>query len=163
MYQSVDEKLDLVLERRVAATPSELFWGWTTARTYGEWFCPRPWRVDHCELDVRHGGVFATTMVAPDGQVMPESKGCFLDVQAPHSLVWTNLMREGWIPNALPEEGFGMVCRLSFEVLDAQNSLYRAHVRHSTQEGKKQHEALGFTQGWSIALDQLLEVIEAAR
>lgn len=159
MSDDADVQRDLILERRVSATPAQLFAGWTQPDLLLRWFAPRPWQVVACELDPRPGGVFATVMQSGDGVRMPESRGCFLDAQAPNRLVWTNMLREDFVPNALAPDDFGFVCALTFTAV-GEETVYRAHVRHVDAEGKQKHEAMGFEAGWSAALDQLLELIQ---
>ena len=36
------------------------------------WFCPKPWRVVACSIDLRPGGIFSTTMQSPEGVTLPE-------------------------------------------------------------------------------------------
>lgn len=73
----INSKLDLVLEKIVDA-PAELIWkGWTQPESLVKWFCPRPYVVTKCEIDLKPGGIFRTDMKGPD---MPETKtiGCIL-------------------------------------------------------------------------------------
>ncbi len=41
--------------------------------------------------------------------------GCFLAVEAPNRLIWTNLLGPGFIPQAIPPPGFGFVCEMGPE------------------------------------------------
>ena len=74
-----DPKLDLVLER-VIDVPRELVWtAWTTPKHLKHWFCPRPWTITECEIDLRPGGIFRSVMRSPEGQEFPNI-GCYLEV-----------------------------------------------------------------------------------
>ena len=65
---SPDPQLDLVLER-VVDVPRELVWkAWTEPEHVMKWFTPAPWTVTECEIDLRPGGIFRTTMRSPEGR-----------------------------------------------------------------------------------------------
>ena len=39
--------------------PPDAIWrAWTTPALLMQWFCPRPWSVVECDIDLRPGGVF---------------------------------------------------------------------------------------------------------
>ena len=99
--------LSLQLLRDIPLSPEQCFEAWTVPEKLMPWFCPKPWRVVACQLDARPGGVFSTTVQSPDGATLPPSDGCYLVVQAPHRLVWTNLMGPNYIPQSVPPPGFG--------------------------------------------------------
>jgi hypothetical protein len=48
-----DPRLDLVMEREVDVPVSLVWKVWTTPEHLKQWFCPRPWSVTHCEIDLR--------------------------------------------------------------------------------------------------------------
>ncbi len=158
--EPLDPRRDLQLVREVPITPEQCFEGWTVPETLMPWFCPRPWKVVECEIDLRPGGIFATTMQSPDGADMPRGEGCFLAVDPPHRLVWTNLLGPGFRPN--PPQGpggFGFVCELRFDRLPGGSTRYQATVRHVDEAGRIAHETMGFEAGWSAALAQLVELM----
>jgi uncharacterized protein YndB with AHSA1/START domain len=71
-----DPKLDLILER-IVDVPSERVWrAWTQPESVKKWFTPAPWTTVDCEIDLRPGGLFRTTMRSPDGQEFP-NVGCY--------------------------------------------------------------------------------------
>ena len=149
---------ELELIREVPITAEEAFAGWTVPDVLMQWFCPRPWKVVEAQIDLRAGGLFATTMQSPEGHTMPRGEGCLLLVEAPHRLVWTNFMRPDFCPQPLPEGGFGFVCDLRFEPTGAQSIRYHATVRHLDEAGCERHRQMGFEAGWGAALDQLVEL-----
>ena len=113
------QQFDLQLVREVPITPEQAFEGWTVPETLMQWFCPKPWQVVECEIDLQAGGVFANVMQSPDGTRMPRNEGSFLLVEAPHRLIWTNLLGPGFRPARplLPGQGFGFLCELRFDPL----------------------------------------------
>ena len=152
--------LDLQLICEVPITPEQAFEGWTEPATLMQWFCPRPWKVVACQVDVRPGGEFSNVMQSPEGASMPQNVGCFLAVEAPNRLVWTNLMGPDFRPAHVSALGFGFVCELRFDPLPNGGTCYQATVRHVDAAGKEQHEQMGFEAGWRAALAQLVELMQ---
>lgn len=55
---------------------------------------------------------------------------------------------------------FAMVGIVTFEP-EGPGTRYTARVRHWDSEAQKQHEAMGFEQGWTLVADQLAALAEA--
>ena len=153
-----DPKLDLVLER-VVDVPPELVWkAWTTPEWLKKWFTPAPWTTPEVEVDLRPGGIFRNVMESPDGQRMTNG-GSFLDVVPNERLVWTSALQPGFRP-APPRSGFPHITAAILLAPQAGGTKYTAIVMHPTEEGCKQHEAMGFHNGWNTALDQLVALVK---
>ena len=147
----VDPDLDLVLER-VIDVPADLVWKvWTTPEHLVHWFVPKPHKVTACELDVRPGGKCNTTFDV-DGTEM-ENNGVYLEVIPNEKLVFTDTYTEGWKPNPEPF----MTAILTFEDAGPGRTRYRAVARHRNAETAKQHESMGFHDGWGTVVTQLEE------
>ena len=157
MHTTINPLLDLELIEDVALTPEQLFEGWTNPEILKKWFCPRPWKVTECSIDLRPGGLFLNVMQSPEGELMPENKGCYLLIEKPTRLVWTGILGENFRPNQIPQLGFGFVCDLRFISLEQGGTRFHAIVMNSDEEGKIKHEKMGFEQGWRMALSQLVE------
>lgn len=153
--------LALRLVREVPINPEQCFEGWTVPERLMPWFCPRPWRVVDCVIDLQPGGAFGTTMQSPEGAIVPNEAGCYLVVEPPHRLVWTNLLGPGFKPTAIHHPGFGFVCELRFDRLPSGGTRYQATVHHVDAAGRDAHAAIGFKAGWNAALDQLVELMQA--
>jgi uncharacterized protein YndB with AHSA1/START domain len=148
----IDPEVDLVLERVVDVPPSLLWRCWTEPKHLVRWFTPKPWETVACEIDLRPGGLFSTTMQSPDGTVMPRSNGCYLEVVPEKKLVFTDALGPGYRPNAAPF----MTAYILFEPDRATRTRYVAIVQHADEATKKRHEEMGFHQGWGTALEQLV-------
>ena len=162
MHTTINPLLDLELIEDVALTPEQLFEGWTNPEILKKWFCPRPWKVTECSIDLRPGGLFSNVMQSPEGELMPENKGCYLLIEKPTRLVWTGILGENFRPNQIPQLGFGFVCDLRFTSLEQGGTRFQAIAMHSDAEGKIKHEKMGFEQGWRIALSQLVELYQSS-
>jgi uncharacterized protein YndB with AHSA1/START domain len=103
MPAAIDPLLDLELIEEVSLTPEQLFEGWTNPDILKKWFCPRPWKVTECRIDLRPGGLFSNVMQSPEGESMPENQGCYLLIERPTRLVWTGALGEDFRPNPTPQ------------------------------------------------------------
>ena len=116
-----------------------------------EWWCPLPWTTELLEFDLRAGGRSAMIMRGPGGEEH-QQEGVFLEVVPLKRIVFTDAYKAGWVPHAPFMTGF-------FE-FDAQGdkTLYTGKARHWTEEAYRQHEAMGFVDGWGKVAEQLEEV-----
>lgn len=148
-----NDGFELSVERVIDAPP-EIVWQVWTERTE-EWFCPKPWRVEITEQDLRPGGRSAMVMRGPEGEEVP-LEGVFLDVVPGRRIVSTDAFKAGWVP----QNAF-MVAVTEFEPDGGGRTRYRASARHWTKEAREQHEQMGFQQGWGKVAEQLAELAEA--
>jgi uncharacterized protein YndB with AHSA1/START domain len=162
----LDPRLDLGFERLVDL-PASLIWrAWTEPELIKQWFCPLPWTTVGCELDLRLGGIFHTTMRSPEGEEFP-NLGCFLEIIHERQLTWTNALLANFRPNLAPalpgpdDSAFSFTATIILETQTA-GTLYKALVRHGRETDRQKHEAMGFREGWGIALDQLVALMKRA-
>src|SRR5688500_13704163 len=146
---------ELVLSRVVDAPREKLFQGWTDPKLLPQWFAPAPLTTTVHELDVRPGGAFRCTMHDPSGAIYP-ANGVYLEIVKNERLVTTDAFEAGWRPSAKPF----MVAILTFEDAGPGKTKYTARARHWTKEDRDTHEQMGFHQGWSQCLDQLVALIK---
>ena len=151
---------DLLLER-VVPVPLQRVWdAWTKPEHLKQWFCPRPWTVPSCEIDLRPGGAFVTTMRGPDGEEFT-THGSFLEVVPLHRLVWTDALTAGFRPSDrgfLTTDGGFYVTGVITMTAEGNGTRYHAWARHADTASRDKHAAMGFAQGWGAALDQLVEL-----
>jgi uncharacterized protein YndB with AHSA1/START domain len=145
-----DPRLDLVLER-IVDVPRELVWeAWTKPEHLGKWFTPAPWTVSDCEIDLRPGGIFRTTMRSPEGKEFPNT-GCYLEVVPNERLVFTDALLPGYRPSENPF----MTAIITLESV-GKGTRYTATALHRDEAARIKHEEMGFLNGWGTALDQLV-------
>lgn len=140
---------ELVLTRYVDAPPEKLFRAWTEPALMKQWFTPAPYTTSHAETDVRPGGSNLVVMRAPDGTETP-NRGVYLEVVPNRRLVVTDAYTKAWEPSEKPF----MTMVLSFEP-EGRGTRYTARVLHWSEADRKEHEAMGFHEGWGAATDQL--------
>src|SRR3546814_14499107 len=79
------------------AAPREIAWKvWTDLKD--EWFCPKPWRAEVVEEDLRPGGRSAVRMYGPDGEDTGPMEGIFLEVVPHERIVPNDAYAVGWVP-----------------------------------------------------------------
>ncbi len=159
IYQP-DPQLDLVLERIVDVAPERVWAAWTEPEHLKQWFTPAPWKTVDCEIDLRPGGMFRTVMRSPEGQDFPDA-GCYLEVIRNERLTWTNALAPGFRPvTPAAQEGHDCAAIVFTAVISLEphgsGTRYTALVMHRDEAGRKQHEEMGFHEGWGTALDQLV-------
>lgn len=144
-----DPDKDLVLDRRLAATPAQLWRCWTEPDLLCRWFCPPPWRVTSAVIEPWPGGRFETVMEGPGGE-RHEGPGCILIAVAGQHLAFTDALGGGFRPT-----GAGFMTGHILFTPDGEGTAYRALVTHADAEAKRRHEEMGFHDGWGVATDQL--------
>lgn len=86
--------LDLRFERKVNCSAAHLWKGGTDPEMLKHWFCPRPWRVTDCSIELKPGGKFWSVMQGLEGE-RQENTGCYLEVVPERRLVWTPALMRG--------------------------------------------------------------------
>ena len=154
-----DPALDLVLERTIDVPPDLVWKAWTMPEHLKQWFCPRPWSTVDCTIDLRPGGAFHTVMRSPEGEEFP-STGCYLEVVPERRLVFTSALGPGYRPAAGHATEEGELMFTAYIILEphGRGTRYTARVLHGDAPSRERHEAMGFHNGWSAALDQLVEL-----
>lgn len=147
----LDPKTDLTFTRTLKAPRSVLWECWTTPEHIKHFFVPKPHRIDACEIDLRVGGKFNTTMNV-EGNLMV-NEGVYLEVVDGERLVFTDTYSEGWKPAADPF----MTAIIEFADDGKGGTTYTATARHRSPEARKNHEDMGFYDGWGSVATQLEE------
>jgi len=153
-------ELDLVLERVVDVSPELVFKAWTTPKHLMPWFCPKPFRTVECEIDLRPGGKFFVQMVDPSGNMLPSQPGCYLEVVPNRKLIWTSALGPGYRPLDPACAPWFFTAVLTFAPHGNGGCLYTATAIHTKMEHAEAHEKMGFSQGWSKVLEQLVDYVK---
>lgn len=154
---TINPELDLELARDVPVSPEAVFSAWTDPESLKQWFAPRPYTVPLVEIDLRPGGGFRTVMNTPEGDQMMDSTGCFLEIVPNERLIWSSALTTGYRPQPGPMP-FTAILELSPN--GSGGCHYRAIAVHQDPEGAKQHQEMGFHEGWGTVVDQLVEHIQ---
>ncbi len=141
----------LSVTRYIEAAP-ELVWQVMTERME-EWWCPQPWRAEVVRLDRYPGGTSMLRMHGPDGEVN-EHPGFILAWDDGHRFAFTDAIK----PDLMPEGPF--MIGIWEIVAEGDGTRYTATARHWSEETMRNHQDMGFEQGWGTCADQLRELCE---
>lgn len=156
----LNPQLDLILERKIDVPVALVWQAWTNPEDLKQWFCPRPWQTTECEIDLRPGGAFKTVMQSPEGETFA-NVGCYLEIIKHQQITWTDALVENFRPAAEPNECFNKFFTATLFLEDLGGATkYTAIAFHCDEASRKTHEEMGFHEGWSTALDQLVECIK---
>jgi len=155
---AIDPKLDLMIERTVDVPPSLVWQAWTTPHHLKEWFCPKPWSVSECQIDLRPGGLFHVVQVGPKDE-SHDIVGCYLEVVENTRLVWTLALLPGFRPAAKPFLDFTAKILMAPQ---GTGTHYTTIAMHGSEPEAKRHADMGFYKGWNTAVfDQLVAYIKS--
>lgn len=137
------------------AAPREIVWKvWTDLKD--EWFCPKPWRAEVIEEDLRPGGRSAVRMFGPNGEDTGPMEGVFLEVVPNERVVTTDAYSVGWVP----KPAF-LTSIWTFEP-EGDGTRVTATARHWDADAKARHEEMGFQPGWDQMLEQFKALCETS-
>ncbi len=148
-----NEETDLLLQRVVAATPEQIWRGFTNPELLKQWFAPLPWTVSDVEIDVRPGGRNFFVMQSPEGEQFP-NEGTYLQVIENRRLVVTSCLTKNFRPSAQPF----FTAVIDIEVTP-EGTRYSALAMHKDAADRDAHAQMGFHEGWGQCLDQLIELV----
>jgi uncharacterized protein YndB with AHSA1/START domain len=143
---------ELSVTRFIAARPEKV-WDIMVNRQ-AEWWCPKPWRAEVDQQDRRPLGACNMTFYGPDGEQSPQN-GVYLAYDEGKRFVTTDAVTADFEPS-----GPFMIGIWEIEP-EGDGTRYTATARHWSEETAKQHEEMGFTEGWGICAEQLKALCEA--
>ncbi|MCV2891480.1 SRPBCC family protein [Lentibacter sp. XHP0401] len=151
----LDPETDLSFTRTINAPPALLWECWTTPEHIKNFFMPKPHFIEACDIDLRVGGRFNTTMNVDGNKI--ENKGVYLEIVDGKKLVFTDTYSEGWAPAPDPF----MTAIVEFEDDGNGGTTYTATARHRSSESRQTHEDMGFFDGWGTVATQLEEYAQS--
>ncbi|MFM5908394.1 MAG: SRPBCC family protein [Novosphingobium sp.] len=119
-----------------------------------EWWCPKPWRAVVKQQDRRPGGSASMVFHGPDGEEMPQD-GIYLAWDEGRRFITTDAVTADFMPAGPFMIGIWEIAA------EGGGTRYTARARHWTEEAAKQHEEMGFADGWGACADQLVALCEA--
>ena len=137
----------LVIERVFKAEPDKVFKAWTDPAILVKWWGPEGLNVPDCEMDVRAGGGWRTTMVSPDGKGHTVS-GVYREISPPKRLVMT----WGWEEAGV--RGHETVVELDFEPTSAGTRVRLVQSVFESTNSRDLHN-----QGWDSTFNDLDRVL----
>ncbi len=140
--QPADRVLKLV--RRFPAKPERVFRAFTDPKRLARWWGPKGFTVPVCEMDVRPGGRWLTTMRSPDGSDYTVS-GVYEAIESPARLSFT------WAWHEDGKRGHETLVTIALKPHGAGTELTLTQSRFESAGSRDLHE-----DGWSSALDCLV-------
>lgn len=147
-----DSLRELAVETYIDAPPQKV-WEVMTGQIE-QWWCPMPWRTEIIEQDWRAGGRSAMVLRGPNEGEEHALEGLFLEVTPGVRFVSTDAVNHRMEPQGPFMIGIWEIAP------EGEGTRYRASARHWTDEARKQHEAMGFAEGWQACARQLKELVE---
>ena len=139
----------LVIRRRIAATPEELFDAWTDANGMRDWMCPGNIRSVEVRIEPRVGG--ALLIIMHDANKTYEHKGEFTIVERPSKLAFT------WIAAATDMRPT-LVTVEFLPISGIESELVLTHERFPRKEPADQYRG-----GWSQIVARLDSYLQTRR
>jgi len=131
----------LVIRRRIAATPEELFDAWTDGEGMREWMCPGNILSVEVRLEPRVGGSLLVIMRDPDKTY--EHKGQFTILDRPSKLAFT------WIAAATDMQPT-LVTLEFLRISETESELVLTHEHFPRKDASDQYRG-----GWGQIVDRL--------
>jgi len=137
-------KPSLTIERRINATPAQVYSAWTDPRKIARWWGPPQAKTVHAEADVRVGGRFRFVSRTPDGEEH-DVGGVYREVAPDERLVFT------WAWRSTPERE--SLVTVMFQSDGEGTRMTLTHEQFVDEAARDRHRT-----GWTGALDRLLGV-----
>jgi uncharacterized protein YndB with AHSA1/START domain len=137
----------LKLVRRFPAKPEQVFRAFADPKRLVKWWGPKGVTIPVCEMDVRPGGRWLTTMRAPDGSDMIVS-GVYREIDPPTRLVFT------WAWHQDGKRGHETVVTIALKPHGAGTELTLTQAAFESAQSLNAHR-----QGWSSSFDCLAEYL----
>jgi len=133
----------LIIERVFKASPDKVFKAWTDPAILVTWWGPEGFEIPECNMDVRAGGAWRTTMVSPKGDGHTVS-GVYREISPPKRLVMT----WGWEQDG--ERGHETVIEVTFEPSGSGTKMRLVQSVFESENARDMH-----SQGWNSTFNDL--------
>jgi uncharacterized protein YndB with AHSA1/START domain/DNA-binding transcriptional ArsR family regulator len=152
---ATNPELDLSISRVIKAPRSVVWSAWTERESFEQWWVPAPARCRVVEMDLRPGGSFITQISDAGGDFRTHMTCCFLAVDDRERIVFADALVGGWRPAVHPFMTAIITLRDH-----PQGTEYVATALHRTFADRREHEGMGFYDGWRTVTEQLAELAE---
>jgi len=143
-----EEKNELVITRTFDAPRELVFKAWTEPERIKQWLAPRGFKIPVAEGELRPGGKWRQSMVAPDGMQLWLG-GVYKEINPPERLVFTHAWDD---PTGKP--GPETTCTVVFTERNGKTEMNFRQGPFPAADSKSQHN-----DGWSQCFDRLSELL----
>jgi uncharacterized protein YndB with AHSA1/START domain/DNA-binding transcriptional ArsR family regulator len=145
---------DFTVSRHIKAPRRVLWKAWTMPEHLEKWWCPAPMTCKVMGLDPRPGGAFDILMRDPGGPEMSQT-GAFLEIVPEERIVFTTALTDEWRPAA----SFLPITAIISMADENDGTRYETRVLYKDEEERQKLGDMRFEAGWSLAIDQLGELV----
>ncbi len=157
MNFSVDKENSRVnVEREFAAPVGKVWAAWTQSELLDQWWAPRPWKARTKSMDFREGGTWLYAMVGPEGEehwakldyktINPQKSFSGIDAFCDENgTLNEEFARSTWTNTFTEANGTTTVSVV---------------IQYDKYEDIEQIMQMGFKEGFTMALDNLDELLE---
>jgi uncharacterized protein YndB with AHSA1/START domain len=145
-----DGRPELTVTRVIDAPRALVFKAWTQAEHAARWWGPQGFTTESCQMDVRPGGSFRSSMRSPTGSIHTKH-GVYREVTAPERLVFT-FAWEDEAGNPMHET----LITVTFEDVDSSTRLTLHQAFFESESLRDEHAA-----GWTSCLERFAEYMVA--
>jgi uncharacterized protein YndB with AHSA1/START domain len=146
---------DMVLIREFDAPVEKVFEAYTDCKHLRNWWGPREWPVNECNMDFRAGGRWHYCMKGPDGT---EAWGLatFNEIKPSHLIVYQDHFsdKEGNVNSSMPSAHI----RNEFSEEDGVTTV-KSTARYASEQDLQQVKEMGMIAGIEETLDRLEEYL----
>jgi len=147
------------ITREFAGTLADVWKSWTDPKVLDQWWAPKPWKAQTKSMDFRDGGRWVYAMVGPEGEkhwalaeyskIVPQKSFEVLDAFGDE---------DGNINNDFPRAKWKIVFKSV-----AVGTLVEIDVTYNSKEEMEKMVEMGFKEGFSMAHENLDELLAAKK
>jgi uncharacterized protein YndB with AHSA1/START domain/DNA-binding transcriptional ArsR family regulator len=145
---------DFIVSRIIKAPRRVVWQAWTVPEHLEKWWCPKPMTCKVLTFDPRPSGAFDLLMRGQNGEEMPQT-GAFLEIVAHERIVFTTALTDEWRPAA----SFLPITAIISMADEGSHTRYVTRVLYKNDEERQKLGDMRFEAGWSLATDQLAELV----
>jgi uncharacterized protein YndB with AHSA1/START domain len=145
----------IIIDRAINADGKGVWNAWTTKELLEQWWAPKPWNAVTKAFVFSEGGQWLYAMSGPEGEkVWALFQYSNIETEKHFSAVDAFCDEDGKINTILP----GAVWHIEFVDEGAKTTLH-VTIQYKTEEALHKTIEMGFEQGFSMALDNLEELL----
>jgi len=152
----VDRKSNQIdVVREFAAPVSSVWAAWTQEELLDQWWAPKPWKTETSSMDFRNGGTWLYSMVGPEGE-RHYSRADYQSISPEESFSAIDAFcdEQGNITKEFP----GSKWTVKFSG-SGDTTTVKIRIRHESLEDLEKIIAMGFKEGFTMALENLDELL----
>ncbi|MDN3549496.1 SRPBCC family protein [Mucilaginibacter aquaedulcis] len=143
---------------RAFAAPVEKVWkAWTDSSILDKWWAPRPWRAETKSLDFKAGGLWLYAMIGPNG----EKSWCRVDIKTVSPQQSFTSTARFCDEEGNPDASFPSMHWITQFSATVAGTNVDVEISFDNEVDLHKIVEMGFEQGFTMALGNLDEVLEA--